>query len=125
MSAAPSFGVAMLGYAFMGRAHSRALRALRELGSRQSVTMPAQPCGFNYRFVPAVRLAREIVPPGHIVGWGDTFTHEPYHLLAAVKGTDTVTPHGATFEDGYRCAEVCNAIQRSTASGRKERIDYR
>jgi predicted dehydrogenase len=64
-------------------------------------------------------------PPGHIVGWGDTFTHEPYHLLAAVKGTDTVAPRGATFEDGYRCAEVCNAIQRSTASGRKERIDYR
>ena len=57
--------------------------------------------------------------------WGDTFTHELYQLLAAVKGAETVAPHGATFEDGYRCAEVCDAIQRSAASGHKERIDHR
>ena len=64
-------------------------------------------------------------PPGHIVGWGDTFTHELYHLLAAVAGRATVAPHGATFEDGYRCAEICDAILRSSTSGRKETIDYR
>ena len=51
-------------------------------------------------------------PPGHIVGWGDTFTHEIAHLLAAIAGEGTVAPHGATFEDGYRCAEVCDAILR-------------
>ena len=27
-------------------------------------------------------------PPGHIVGWGDTFTHEVLHLLRAI-GEDT------------------------------------
>jgi predicted dehydrogenase len=64
-------------------------------------------------------------PPGHIVGWGDTFTHELAHLLAAIAGEGTVGPHGATFEDGYRCAEVTDAILRSAASGKREPITYR
>jgi predicted dehydrogenase len=64
-------------------------------------------------------------PPGHIVGWGDTFTHEIAHLLAAIAGEGTIAPHGATFEDGYRCAEVTDAILRSAASGARETITYR
>ena len=64
-------------------------------------------------------------PPGHIVGWGDTFTHEIAHLLAAIAGEGTVAPHGATFEDGYRCAEVTDAILRSSASRATEAINYR
>jgi len=64
-------------------------------------------------------------PPGHIVGWGDTFTHEIHHLLEAIAGEHDVAPHGATFEDGYRCAEVCDAIVRSAESGRRETIEYR
>jgi predicted dehydrogenase len=64
-------------------------------------------------------------PPGHIVGWGDTFTHEVHHLLGAIAGEHDVAPHGATFEDGYRCAEVCDAILRSAESGRRETIEYR
>jgi predicted dehydrogenase len=64
-------------------------------------------------------------PPGHIIGWGDTFTHEVHHLLAAIAGEGSVAPHGATFEDGYRCAEICDAIVRSSESGRREEISYR
>jgi predicted dehydrogenase len=64
-------------------------------------------------------------PPGHIVGWGDTFTHEIAHLLAAIAGEGTVAPHGATFEDGYRCSEVTDAILRSAAGGTREQIVYR
>jgi predicted dehydrogenase len=64
-------------------------------------------------------------PPGHIVGWGDTFTHEIHHLLSAIAGEGAVAPHGATFEDGYRCAEICDAIVRSAESGRREEIAYR
>ncbi len=60
-------------------------------------------------------------PPGHIVGWGDTFTYEYLHLLSAIAG-GSVAPAGATFEDGYRCAEACDAIVRSAESGRRERI---
>jgi predicted dehydrogenase len=64
-------------------------------------------------------------PPGHIVGWGDSFTHELHHLLTAIAGEATVAPHGATFEDGYRCAEICDAILRAAESGRRETIAYR
>jgi predicted dehydrogenase len=64
-------------------------------------------------------------PPGHIVGWGDTFTHELAHMLEAIAGDHDVAPHGATFEDGYRCDEVVAAILRSAESGRKEEVTYR
>ncbi len=64
-------------------------------------------------------------PPGHIVGWGDTFTHEVHHLLTAIAGAGTVAPHGATFEDGYKCAEVCDAILRAAETGRRETIAYK
>jgi predicted dehydrogenase len=64
-------------------------------------------------------------PPGHIIGWGDTFVNEIHHLLAAIAGEHDVGPHGATFEDGYRAAEVCDAIVRSSESGRREQISYR
>jgi hypothetical protein len=36
-----------------------------------------------------------------------------------------VAPHGATFEDGYRAAEVCDAILRSAQSGARETVRYR
>ena len=64
-------------------------------------------------------------PPGHIVGWGDTFVHELHHMLAAIADDTDVAPRGATFEDGYRAAEICDAIVRSSESGRRETLSYR
>ena len=64
-------------------------------------------------------------PPGHIIGWGETFVHEIHHLLAAIKNGTDVAPYGATFEDGYRAAEVCDAIVRSGANGQRETVTYR
>ena len=61
-------------------------------------------------------------PPGHIVGWGDTFIHELAHMLEAIAGEHEVAPHGATFEDGYRCDEVVEAILRSSESGKRESV---
>jgi predicted dehydrogenase len=63
--------------------------------------------------------------PGHAIGWGDTFTHELRHLLAAVAGAGAVRPHGADFEDGYRCAEVCDAIVEAAQTGSRRQIEYR
>jgi predicted dehydrogenase len=63
--------------------------------------------------------------PGHAIGWGDTFVHELRHLIAAVCDGGSVQPHGADFEDGYRCAEVCDAILRAAESGRREAVEYR
>jgi predicted dehydrogenase len=64
-------------------------------------------------------------PPGHIIGWGDTFVNELHHLLRAIADDTDVAPHGATFEDGYRAAEVCDAIVRSGESGKREHLTYR
>ena len=64
-------------------------------------------------------------PPGHIIGWGDTFMHELHHFLRAIAGDGDVAPYGATFEDGYRSAEVCDAIVRSADGGSREPIHYR
>jgi predicted dehydrogenase len=64
-------------------------------------------------------------PHGHIIGWEHTFVHELEHLLGAIAGRNEVAPHGATFEDGYRAAEVCDAIVRSAENGRRETVSYR
>jgi predicted dehydrogenase len=63
--------------------------------------------------------------PGHPIGWGDSFTHELRHMLAAVAGATTVPPHAADFEDGYRCAEVCDAISRASHTHSEEQVPYR
>jgi predicted dehydrogenase len=64
-------------------------------------------------------------PHGHIIGWEHTFVHELEHLLGAIRGRNDVAPHGATLEDGYRAAEVCDAIVRSSESGTREQLTYR
>ena len=64
-------------------------------------------------------------PPGHIIGWGETFVHEIHHLLSAIRNDTEVAPYGATFEDGYRAAEVCDAIVRSSDGGARETVTYR
>jgi predicted dehydrogenase len=64
-------------------------------------------------------------PPGHILGWGDTFTHEVVHLLEAIAGEHDVAPLAATFEDGYRASEVCDAIVRSSSEGGRVSLSYR
>jgi predicted dehydrogenase len=64
-------------------------------------------------------------PPGHMIGWEHTFVHEIHHLLRAIADDGDVAPHGATFEDGYRAAEICDAVLRSAESGGREAITYR
>jgi predicted dehydrogenase len=64
-------------------------------------------------------------PHGHVIGWEHTFVHELEHLLGAIAGRNQVAPHGATFEDGYRAAEVCDAILRSAESGRRVEVASR
>ena len=56
-------------------------------------------------------------PPGHTIGWEHTFVHEIHHLLDAVANDADVAPYGATFEDGWRCDVILEAIVRSAAEG--------
>jgi predicted dehydrogenase len=64
-------------------------------------------------------------PPGHIIGWGDTFVHELHHMLKAIADDTDVAPYGATFEDGYRASEVGDAILRSSETGERVLVSYR
>ena len=63
-------------------------------------------------------------PHGHIIGWEHTFIHEINHLLACIVNDQAVGPHGATFEDGYKAAVVCDAILESAGSKKQVDIKY-
>lgn len=64
-------------------------------------------------------------PPGHPLGWVDTFSHEAVHLLGAIAGLHQVGPIGATFQDGYYCAEIVAAVERAAKAGAAAEIQYR
>jgi predicted dehydrogenase len=63
-------------------------------------------------------------PHGHIIGWEHTFVHEITHLLDAIVNNKEVGPHGATFEDGYRAAVICDAILKSAEIKKQVDIKY-
>ncbi|HEY6103111.1 MAG TPA: Gfo/Idh/MocA family oxidoreductase [bacterium] len=58
-------------------------------------------------------------PPGHTLGWEHTFVHQLHHFLTAVVGKGRVEPEGATFEDGYHCAVVCDLLDQAAREGRR------
>jgi predicted dehydrogenase len=63
-------------------------------------------------------------PGGHMIGWEHTFVHEITHLLDCIVNDRPVGPHGATFEDGYKAAVICDAILQSAESKRQMDIQY-
>jgi predicted dehydrogenase len=72
---------------------------------------------------PKYPFMRNWWPSGHIIGWEHTFVHEFAHLFESIaQGTD-IAPFGATFEDGYRAAVVCEAI--ADAARERTAVDIR
>ena len=63
-------------------------------------------------------------PHGHIIGWEHSFIHEFHHFFDAIVNDKSVAPYGATFEDGYRNAVICDAIVESAQSGQLVDIRY-
>jgi len=63
-------------------------------------------------------------PQGHIIGWEHTFVHEITHLLDCIVNDKPVAPIGADFEDGYRCAVICDAILESAETKRQVDCKY-
>jgi predicted dehydrogenase len=53
-------------------------------------------------------------PPGHILGYEHTFVHTIKALLDGIAAGEDPPP---TFEDGYRCQAVLDAVERSLESG--------
>ena len=45
--------------------------------------------------------------------------------LLAIRDDGDVAPHGATLEDAYRAAEICDAMLRSAEQGGREQVKYR
>ncbi len=62
-------------------------------------------------------------PPGHILGWEHAFLHQLHRFLTAVAGQGSVEPDGATFEDGHRCAVVCDLLEQSAQTGRRLAVE--
>jgi len=67
---------------------------------------------------------RQWWPTGHTLGWEHTFIHEMHHFLQSVAADAPIAPWGATFEDGYRNAVICDAMLTSGASGKRVDIVY-
>lgn len=52
-------------------------------------------------------------PPGHVLGWEHTFTHQAFDLLAAIAEGSQPAP---SFGDGLDVQRVLDAVQRSASS---------
>lgn len=63
-------------------------------------------------------------PAGHIIGWEHTFVHEFAHLFEALANGSPIAPYGATFEDGYRAAIICDAIANAARERTQVPIVY-
>ncbi|HEY2729254.1 MAG TPA: Gfo/Idh/MocA family oxidoreductase [Polyangia bacterium] len=58
-------------------------------------------------------------PPGHILGYEHSFTHTVHDLVQAVATQKLPKPN---FEDGVKNQRVLDAVERSSASGRWEKV---
>ena len=54
-------------------------------------------------------------PPGHTIGYGQTFTHEIVELLSAIAEDRQPVPN---FHDGVKCQAVLEAVEKSVAERR-------
>ncbi len=63
-------------------------------------------------------------PSGHIIGWEHTFVHEFAHLFEAIARGGSIAPDGATFDDGYKAAVICDAIANAARERTQVQIAY-
>jgi len=49
-------------------------------------------------------------PHGHVLGWEHTHINQIYHFIDCIANDKKVDPLGATFYDGLKCDEICEAI---------------
>jgi predicted dehydrogenase len=65
------------------------------------------------------------VQGSHPIGWVECFVQQMNHFVHSVLGRTPVAPLAATFEDGYRAAEIADTMVRSWKSAKRERVTYR
>ena len=54
-------------------------------------------------------------PTGHIIGWQHTFVHQVYNLMNGIATKKQPTPN---FNDGLKCQEVLEAVEKSVNTER-------
>ena len=64
------------------------------------------------------------LPTGHNAGWEYGHVHALHHFVDCVVNDRPVAPYGATFEDGYRCQVIMDAVVRSSQTGRRIVLKY-
>lgn len=64
------------------------------------------------------------VQGSHPFGWNECFAHQAHDILGLVSGKLTQSV-AASFEDGYRVAEIVDAIERAALEGTHERVEFR
>jgi predicted dehydrogenase len=60
----------------------------------------------------------------HPLGWNECFAHQAHDILALASGKKTQSL-AATFEDGYRVAEIVDTIEAAAQSGTRQTIKFR
>jgi predicted dehydrogenase len=73
---------------------------------------------------PGHPLSTVYLPVGHNAGWEYGHVHALHHFVDCVAEDKPVAPYGATFEDGYRCQVIMEAIMRSSRTGRRIELKY-
>jgi predicted dehydrogenase len=73
---------------------------------------------------PGHPLQTQYLPVGHNAGWEYGHLHALHHFLDCVANDTAVAPFGATFEDGYRCQVIMEAIVASSQSGKRIELAY-
>ena len=85
-------------------------------------TDPADEQGFRTLLVtnPTHPYTAAWWPPGHIIGWGETFTHAVADFVTAL---DRGTPISPNFADGVKVMQVLEAGLLSASTGKTVRVD--
>ena len=103
------------------------LERLNELEVYLADTQPVEASGFRNVLVSETDHPywKHWWPQGHIIGWEHTFVHELHHFIDCVANGKSVAPLGATFEDGYKCDVILDAISNSSkTNGARIAISY-
>jgi predicted dehydrogenase len=61
----------------------------------------------------------------HPVGWRDCFAFQMYEMVSAITEQRDFGPDVATMRDGYRVAEIVDAIARSAQTKKIESVNFK
>ena len=110
---AKTLRVGLIGYRFMGRAHSNAWRQAPGFFHLKANVELHTLCGRNTAGVQP--YVGHWLLPGHLIGYEHTFVHTVADFVNACVEGKPVSP---TFEDGLKNQRVLAAVEESAQKGR-------